>query len=568
MWYLQYPDRYAAELAALRAAEAEGAWLEIEGVRLDSEMRVCLNLSITAGSARRGAVLRYPQTFPFTPPTVSPHNAERWSGHQYGRGGELCLEYGPDNWRADCTGADMVRSARRLLTMEATDGGRVVIPSRHQTTPGQDLRFKWGRLLVTLPMAKRFAVAPRCEPVKVEFSGLNHEETWVLVPARLTTLAGEDWRDPSIPPLVNFATTWEGLGYGLPHGVALPHFATASALTAFLTEQGFHSPEDHQPGPFELVLVWHDKGNGLFWLRRECDEVVSFAPVTSIGGQRLDPEHGILAGKSVGIVGCGALGSKLAMSVARAGVRRFVLVDDDVLLPENLVRHDLDWISVGEHKAAALARRLKLVAPGTTVMIRLQRLGAQEASGAIDGVLLNLQECDLIVDATAAPGVFNLLSSVATAKTLVWAEVFGGGFGGLIARSRYGVDASPQEVRSRIEGWCAEQGAPALRPAADYGVTADSGPMIADDADVGVIAAWAARFCIDLLLDRTPSSFPNSAYLIGLRAGWLFTQPFHTIPLDLGGPSAAPPIQAPSTDAVAAVLELFKLRPDAPTSSP
>ena len=41
------------------------------------------------------------------------------------------------------------------------------------------------------------------------------------------------------------------------------------------------------------------------------------------------------------------MGSKLAASLARSGVRRFVLVEEDVLLPENLVRNDLDWRDVG-----------------------------------------------------------------------------------------------------------------------------------------------------------------------------------------------------------------------------
>ena len=40
--------------------------------------------------------LRYPQLFPETPPSVIPRDGRRISGHQYGRGGELCLEFRPD----------------------------------------------------------------------------------------------------------------------------------------------------------------------------------------------------------------------------------------------------------------------------------------------------------------------------------------------------------------------------------------------------------------------------------------------------------------------------------------
>jgi hypothetical protein len=38
---------------------------------------------------------------------------------------------------------------------------------------------------------------------------------------------------------------------------------------------------------------------------------------------------------------------------------------------------------------------------------------------------------------------------------------------------------------------------------------------------------------IDLLIARLPSSFPHSMYLIGLKQGWVFKEPFYTIPLDV-----------------------------------
>ena len=58
---------------------------------------------------------------------------------------------------------------------------------------------------------------------------------------------------------------------------------------------------------------------------------------------RLPAEYAGLAPVRVGIVGLGSLGSKIAVSLARSGLRRFLLVDDDVLLPENICRHELSW---------------------------------------------------------------------------------------------------------------------------------------------------------------------------------------------------------------------------------
>ena len=85
-----------------------------------------------------------------------------------------------------------------------------------------------------------------------------------------------------------------------------------------------------------------------------------------------------LNNKKVGIIGAGSLGSKVAISLARSGVKKFLLLDDDVLTPENTLRHALDWRSVGHHKTAALAETLNLLQPGVEVDARSFRLGGQD----------------------------------------------------------------------------------------------------------------------------------------------------------------------------------------------
>ena len=120
-------------------------------------------------------------------------------------------------------------------------------------------------------------------------------------------------------------------------------------------------------------------------------------------------------------------------------------------------------------------------------------------------------------------------------KPLLWAEIFGGGFGGLIARHRPLLEPDPASMRRMIENWCAERGMPIERPPIDYG----GGPgaqLIADDADVTVIASHAARMGIDMLIPRNPSIFPNSVCMIGLAEGWIFKAPFETYPIDVGPP--------------------------------
>ena len=92
----------------------EEAWFTVASMYFDDQVRLCFNAEIEIGAKRYPIRLTYPQTFPYTPISVLPQSPERWSEHQWGRG-ELCLEWGPDNWTPDITGAQMVESAYRLL---------------------------------------------------------------------------------------------------------------------------------------------------------------------------------------------------------------------------------------------------------------------------------------------------------------------------------------------------------------------------------------------------------------------------------------------------------------------
>jgi hypothetical protein len=256
--------------------------------------------------------------------------------------------------------------------------------------------------------------------------------------------------------------------------------------------------------------------------------------------QRLPASFTRLTGASVAIVGMGSLGSKIAVSLARAGVRSFVLVDDDVLGPHNLVRNEFSWHDVGFSKLAAGARALKLVAPGASVTTWAIKIAEQGNPSVSAMVAKAVASCTLVIDATANPSAFVALAAIArrAGQAMVWGEVFGGGGGGLMARSRPGVDTDALGVRKHLYGVMKEMAPPPTGRATNYGVESEDKVYVASDADVGSLAASMTQFCLDTLC-ADPSEYPVAAYFIGFRKFWEFRCPFDVIPVNC--PSAVPP---------------------------
>jgi hypothetical protein len=538
IWHFENLARARQEREAIEALAGQVDWLMLHGWRIDSALRLILDADIATSARSYPVSLRYPNHFPHSPPSILPRGeSARWSDHQYGTGGELCLEYGPDNWHPAITGADMLRSAHRLLQGEApAEGHRGTVASRHATTLGQDLRFKYIRFFVTPAFAELANALDDARVCEGRAFCIYHEDSFIVVIGKVTLPNGAVWQEPHLPAVFREELQERSVAIvRWPETLGSPPLEGQTAFRATFAERNLVIPA------VRFVLMLHGTEMRSYLLAEDSDKVwetsVILPPPQS---QRLDADHATLAARKVALVGCGSVGSKMAVMLARSGVGKFLLVDDDMLFPDNLVRHELDWREIATHKVDSLARRIQLVNPLAACEKRHHRLGGQESSGSLESLIETLSGCDLVIDATADAGVFNYLCAVvATAeKPLVWAEVFGGGFGGLIARHRPGVEPDPASMRRAIEQWCIDRGKPIERAARNY----SGGPtmaLIADDADVTVIASHCARLVIDTLIGRAPSMFPHSVYLIGLKSAWIFDAPFDTYPIHVGTPPPA-----------------------------
>lgn len=557
-WYLSDLARFKRERLGLETLATEADWLTPIDLRTDDTKRLVLNADIKVGERTFPVFLRYPEHFPHTPPSVYPRgDTTRWTTHQFGPGGELCLEYGPDNWTSDVTGAQLLESAYRLLSAENNPTGeKEVVPSRHDVSIGQRLRSVYSRLLVTRLQTAFLAGVPLEAKMSAKALINFRSESNVYLIDKVTLPDGEVWRSDDMPKTLAAETFERPLTIlRIADNAALPPTSSVAEFRVATLTLGLQGDE-----PTVVIL----RGDGIHGFLVLEQSVVALTSIPAQdAAQRLDDAHAVLRTKSVSIIGCGSLGSKIATMLARSGVCDFYLVDDDLLLPDNLVRHDLDWRDIGSHKAEAVAQKIRHVNPEAKVYVRQVRMAGQEASASADTALDSLTRRDLIIDATANANVFNLVSSIAVSsqKPMVWAQLYGGGFGGLVARYRPELEPPPPMMRRAIENWFGEKNYKPKLVARDYATGGEGPPLIADDADVSSIAAPTARMVIDTLIGRVPSFFPASAYVIGLAPEpGLFTQAFETYPIDMPpAPASETESELSSDDAKAEIDEIVKI---------
>jgi hypothetical protein len=113
------------------------------------------------------------------------------------------------------------------------------------------------------------------------------------------------------------------------------------------------------------------------------------------------------------LVGAGSLGSQIGLDLAREGAFSWTVLDQDVLMPHNFVRHALLPLDTGAPKASALARQMGslLDEPVNAARCNVANPGP-EIAGQIKEYFA---AADVIVDASASVAISRFLSDMTDA---------------------------------------------------------------------------------------------------------------------------------------------------------
>jgi hypothetical protein len=542
---LEQAQRMLEEKAQLDLLSTTASWLISHHWTLtDGSVRdVCVDAELNIHGTIRHVRLVYPQLFPETPAFVLPQGTEnRWSQHQYGRVGALCLEYGPDNWSPAVTGADVLASCAKLLLSEAAPREEEAVPSRHSLTLGQQLRGTYHRFVKTKGFTDLMdSLGTGCiSKITVAINLLDVVMVAFCTAGGVSNLVEHDVLPEALSDPKRFGS-WVRSGFlVVDEEVRLPKNVTFVEIKAVLQERSLWpfegSFDEHKfiavMGENRILRVFD-----IFKVSGKEPKSDEFEVVEAVENQglRLPSAYADLSEKTVVIVGLGSVGSKIAISLARSGLRKFFLVDEDILLPGNLVRNQLDWMMVGFSKVSAVAEAIKRVAPNSVVEKRSHRLAGQENSEVIAATLNKISAADLIIDATANPDVFVSLAAVCkrSEKALIWGELFAGGIGALMCRSIPRIDANPLSVRDGVNLYLATLPKAPNTRASGYDDAEDDVPLIATDAAVTQLAASMTAYTLDALTRKIDPEYVYPAYLIGYARAWVFTGPFDTQPINV-----------------------------------
>lgn len=100
----------------------------------------------------------------------------------------------------------------------------------------------------------------------------------------------------------------------------------------------------------------------------------------------------ILSEKTIGIAGCGGLGSNCAVALTRIGIGKLIIVDFDVIQESNLNRQQYYTDQIGQKKSFTLEENLYFMNPNVKVEPHDVKLGPAE-------IIRIFEKCDVIIEA-------------------------------------------------------------------------------------------------------------------------------------------------------------------------
>jgi hypothetical protein len=408
-WWEADPERLERELKSLK----EQGLIDVQG-RVDGDSYM-ITFDMFAAGERHSMEIRLPAWYPHVQPSIHRIGADDRLERHEGPFGGLCVFEDPEGsrWWPDWLAAETLVSRARELLIDSAEGAHVVAQREQDGPEPATSEYLYDGEVLLMPdqawdlglPAERGSVGllpagRRCHVVDFVTARGAHK---IVQSGRreVAALAQGEAAPIKVP--------WMALDHAPRGHLLATHLsdhidderaeilrkraATADLPLLLLTyaEEG--------PGKGQTRRAWIGVALGL--AKSDGDlitEVHVVQQLTAEGRQVRIPSLRTLSDARVVVIGAGSLGAPVALELAKSGVGRLSVVDDDVYDVGNAVRHVLPLSMAGSKKSAATAHLATLLNPFIDVVAHEGRLGNSADTDVVDDVLA----AGLVIDTTGS----------------------------------------------------------------------------------------------------------------------------------------------------------------------
>lgn len=450
-WFLRWPSRLQRELKELEAA---GFQYEVDEKLKDSgRVQIDVRLSHNGKTYKVSAI--FPTTYPHTPFALFSDDIPD-GRHKSAYRSNICFLHDVDDrWSMKDTLALILKTKVRSVIDDHMGKGDPAVGIPDPNPAAAHIKYEDNQCIIVpaleIPEGHQYGYARLAHHKNADLNKHAYGHVMEILAGdkkQVLSKTGDDF-----PGLLNLESTlkqriirWVRLKTP-PVSDELRILDEAIAIWPALKRPFFEG------GPDIVALVFPDDGeeSWVFVRRRKAEtnkktrgrikyEIhnirADFISRESVGARvpRLAP----LAGKKVALIGCGAIGSAIAMQLGRCGLGRLVLVDHDFVQTGNLPRWVAGANASGAWKTHYLSGIIKSANPFIKVLGIVYKFGSPPAS--VDDEKKCLEEIfdgtDLIIDATASFTSSHIITELSKERNIpcIYASGTNGSYGGIVAR--------------------------------------------------------------------------------------------------------------------------------------
>ena len=208
--------------------------------------------------------------------------------------------------------------------------------------------------------------------------------------------------------------------------------------------------------------------------------------------------------KNVAILGLGSIGSRVLIDLARAGFENFTIVDDDIFMPYNVIRHELFNKYIGFPKVKALSDFIKEeINTKARVVSYNFAVNGQESSTEVQELLEYLSTTDIIVDCTADSNLIFGINEVVMKHDInyISGSVISGGIGNVLTKRCKGSNLSVIDLLESQKKFFQMNGIDNFLQN-DYSATFGETQYVASMSDCSLIAGLVGKNVINILQEN------------------------------------------------------------------